>query len=389
MERRGRDRARTTKHLLLVAVVIVVAATATAGWLLAAASRGDLPTGRYEPQAERLLTFTGPDAADRRARLLAAASPRPPLGASALLAQTVLPSDHPLALPNPSCRFLADTPSGTSPKFDCVLAGGEVVKVKYGRNPEIQAEAAATRLLAMLGYASDRVDILPAIRCYGCPRYPFATMQLLTSWQATGLLMPNGYRRGYSDFAWVGVERRLAAPAVETGTETGWAWWELERSEMPRDEADALRLLAVLLAHWDNKADNQRLVCMDPAGSQDSCAQPVLVLQDVGATFGPAKVNLARWHDLPIWSDRATCTVSMRTLPAHGGTFPDVRIGEAGRALFAGRLKQLSDPDIRHIFTAARFPAFYTATDDERDLDAWTEAFHHRVSQITDHRCPS
>ena len=336
---RPRDRARTVKQALLAAVALVAAATAAAGWLLGPASRGAVPTGHYEPQPARVRMLTGADAGEQRSTLLAAAAARPPLAAAALVARSALPPAHPLAASQPSCRFLAEAPSGTSPKFDCVLAGGEVVKVKYGRNAEIQAEAAATRLLAMLGYASDRVDILPSIRCFGCPRYPFGTMQLLAAAGAAGVLMPNGYRGGFSDLTWVGVERRLAAPAAETSTESGWAWWELERSTMPREEADALRLLAVLLAHWDNKADNQRLVCFDGGASADApCTQPVLVLQDVGATFGPAKVNLARWHDLPIWTDRATCTVSMRTLPFHGSTFPDARISEAGRALFAGRL---------------------------------------------------
>src|SRR5206468_4506725 len=59
--------------------------------------------------------------------------------------------------------------------------------------------------------------------------------------------------------------------------EPGWAWWELKDSEAPRADLDALRLLAVFLAHWDNKAGNQRLVCLDPAPRvpDQPCAQPV------------------------------------------------------------------------------------------------------------------
>ena len=30
-----------------------------------------------------------------------------------------------------------------------------------------------------------------------------------------------------------------------------------------RADLDALRLLARVLAHWDNKSENQRLVCLD------------------------------------------------------------------------------------------------------------------------------
>jgi hypothetical protein len=32
-------------------------------------------------------------------------------------------------------RYLAKQADGTSAKFDCVLADGRTVKVKYGRNP--------------------------------------------------------------------------------------------------------------------------------------------------------------------------------------------------------------------------------------------------------------
>jgi hypothetical protein len=111
-------------------------------------------------------------------------------------------------------------------------------------------------------------------------------------------------------------------------------------------------------------------------------------MQDVGATFGPHKVNLARWHDLPIWADRSRCLVSMAHLPFDGATFPDAAISESGRALLAGLLTSLADEDVRQIFRDARFPEFHTATDDTRDLDAWTAAFRYRVDQIASTRCP-
>ena len=44
-----------------------------------------------------------------------------------------------------SCAYLPKPATGTTPKFDCELADGEVVKVKYGRTPEVHAEIAATR----------------------------------------------------------------------------------------------------------------------------------------------------------------------------------------------------------------------------------------------------
>src|SRR5712691_3596235 len=51
------------------------------------------------------------------------------------------------------CAFQLHPSEGWSPKFDCMLPDGEVVKVKYGHNSaEVFAEVAATRLLAALGF---------------------------------------------------------------------------------------------------------------------------------------------------------------------------------------------------------------------------------------------
>jgi hypothetical protein len=294
-----------------------------------------------------------------------------------------------------SCRFLAEIPTGTSPKFDCALENGEVVKVKYGRNPEVAAEVAATRLLAALGYPADTMSIAPRVRCDGCPRHPFFAMWLL---QLTGLharYPAHGSDNGYSDFEWVAIERKFGAPAIETIDGKGWAWWELKYVDSTlgatREDLDALRLLAVFLAHWDNKSENQRLVCLEqPSGVDRPCMRPIAMLQDLGATFGPSKLNLARWHHTPVWADRATCAVSMEGMPWGGGTFPEARISENGRATLARQLAAIGDEQARALFRAARFPEHYSTTDDERDLDVWTAAFRHRVEQITSAGpCPS
>jgi hypothetical protein len=281
-----------------------------------------------------------------------------------------------------SCLFVPVEPSGTTPKFDCAFASGEVMKVKYGGTPEPHAEVAATRLLHALGYGADDVTFTPRLRCYGCPRHPFVAMHITTAMHALRLPAPTPPADSYTDFTWVSVERNLELPAVETETEKGWAWWELRRSEAGREELDAFRLLAVFLAHWDNKAENQRLVCIDAA-----CSQTLAMMQDVGATFGPNKVNLERWRAEPIWADRLRCRVSMANLPFNGATFPDATISEGGRALLASELARLTDDDVRRIFSDARFPEFYPGTDNERDLAAWTAAFNHRVAQIASNRC--
>jgi hypothetical protein len=379
-------------------------------WVLSAEARGSLPSGSFDP-SPHLDWPVSPARADaiRSDALSRAAARLPgPLRPSARPGRPEpaegrgtrprsdahvgrVPRSEPAGAPaDPlTCRYLADEPSGTSPKFNCVLDGGEIVKVKYGRNSEIHAEAAATRLLTLLGYPGDDVRIVSRVRCYGCPRFPFLGTQLLSIARLPALLGPHGYDDAYTDFDWVGVEHRFNAPAIETPDAEGWAWFELKSSTAPRAELDALRLLAVFLAHWDNKSENQRLVCLDEAPAQPDrpCTQPLLMIQDLGATFGPIKVNIAAWRDMPVWVDRTTCTISMKSLPYQGATFPDARINEAGRAQLAQALSALSAEQIRNLFAEARFPQFQSGTDDERDLEAWTSAFKHRVNQITSVSC--
>ena len=373
---------------LLVATAVIVSAVGVSTWLAAAEYPTVPPTGNFTERHAAEITLTGSDAASRRLAVLRRATFIAP---DALQHRRDALASDLLTHAVPSCRLAPSDPSGTTPKFDCVFAGGDTVKVKYGHDSEIHGEAAASTLLRMLGYASDVVTIVPRLRCYGCPRHPFVAMHLRRMFHF--LLVREQIENGFTDFEWVSVEHKFPAPAIETDTMTGWDWRELDKVEGPRAEVDAFRLLAAFLAHWDNKAQNQRLVCLDEGRLADTpgviCARPLAMIQDLGASFGPPKVNLARWRDLPVWHDRTTCTLSMRALPFEGATFEDVRVTEAGRALAAARLDAISDAQIERLFAEARFPQFQAGTDDERDLKAWTAAFRDRVRQIAEAHCPN
>ena len=115
------------------------------------------------------------------------------------------------------CRYLDGPARGTTAKFDCVLPDGEVVKVKYGSTGEIQAEIAASRLLAALGFGADRMYLVPRVRCYGCVRTPYYTMKVLDYVHARERLVRSVPEDGYTDFEWVGVERRLDGAEIEAG----------------------------------------------------------------------------------------------------------------------------------------------------------------------------
>jgi hypothetical protein len=108
------------------------------------------------------------------------------------------------------------------------------------------------------------------------------------------------------------------------------------------------------------------------------------MIQDLGATFGPLKLDLHNWKTTPVWADRGTCTVSMKTMPYAGGTFPDRQISEAGRVLLAGLLQQITARQLTDLFTASRIVEFDQVNAEGHDAAAWTKAFQDKVKQIAD-----
>jgi hypothetical protein len=289
-----------------------------------------------------------------------------------------------------SCKFVIAPVGGTTPKFTCTLPHGETLKVKYGRgNAEVYAEVAATRLLSAIGFGADRMYLVATVRCAGCPPFPF---QALKCFQETGIesvCFTRGldYAR-HVDFHNAVIERPLEGRRIEAVVDQGWAWYELNkidpsRGGSTRAEVDALRLMAMFLAHWDNKGENQRLVCL-PGGDRldGSCATPFAILQDLGATFGPNKLDLHNWGRTSIWADARECRLSMKTLPWGGGTFPDTQVSEEGRRLLLGLLEQISTAQLEALFTKSRVIAFDGLSAEARSATAWIKAFQDKVRQL-------
>jgi hypothetical protein len=290
------------------------------------------------------------------------------------------------------CRLAVEEVGGLTPKFNCQMPDGTIVKVKYGRaNAELYAEVLATRLLAALGFGADRMYVIRGVKCAGCPRYPFRALGCLA---ATGLHWPC-FPTGVSfqrvrRFDPVVIERRLEGRKLEAFPDQGWAWYELDlidpsKGGSPRSEVDAFRLLAAFLAHWDNKAENQRLIC--PAGNDlpdGGCARPLAMMQDVGSTFGPSKLDLHNWRATPVWADAGTCRVSMQRLPFEGATFPERQISEEGRRFLLRLMERLSARQIEALFTSSRAIAFDTVAVEGRSASAWADAFLDKVRQIRD-----
>ena len=288
------------------------------------------------------------------------------------------------------CRLVIKGMGGTTPKFDCELPGADVVRVKYGRgNPELHSEVASTRLLAALGFGADRIFVVRKVRCAGCTSLPFQSLRCL---QETGIergCFPAGinYSRA-EDFHHAVVERRMDGRRIESREDEGWAWFELDRIDHARGGAspahvDGFRLLAMLLAHWDNKAENQRLVCLPGGDLPDGgCSQPLAILQDLGASFGPSKLDLQNWRSTPVWADAAACRVSMKHLPWGGGTFPDRQISEDGRLFLLGLLGQLSQAQVQDLFAGARVELSEGILAEGKQPAAWAATFQDKVRQI-------
>lgn len=351
-----------------------------------AACRGpaeSLPPGDYTPRAvkEDLEVPEGERETVRRNALKRArvwAAPATPVAQADLARNPEGPGSF-AATDVIDCKFQLKTSEGRSPKFQCIAPGGDVLKVKYGRNnPETFGEVAATRLVSALGFGSDSMYVVRSVRCFGCPAFPYPKVGVFDALRADSSRVV--------DFDMAVVERRL--PGREAG---GWSWPELDSIDpaaggATRAEVDALRLLAVFLNNWDGKPENQRLMCADQDGPR--CEQPVAYMQDLGQTFGPKSIDLSGWSRTRVWADPATCRVSMKGLPWDGSTFEDVRISEDGRRMLAGLLGALSEAQVRALFVGARFTDFFRNGSAD-DVDAWTRTFLARVKQIADRPpCP-
>ena len=278
------------------------------------------------------------------------------------------------------CTFKPGPVSGTTPKFDCELPDGDIVKIKYGRsNPEVYTEVAATRLLAALGFPADTMYVVKQVRCAGCPPDPFSQPA------------DDAHTQAFDEAV---IERPLKGRRVESGKTRGWTWEELKFVDpvaggATRAEVDALRLLAIFLAHWDNKAANQRLLCSDQTKGDEECDRPLAMIQDLGASFGPLKLDLAGWSRTRIWAAAASCKVSMHGLPYGGSTFPDAYISEEGRQLLGTRLRRLSTAQVRALFDGARFAHFPHRRAPARNVENWVRAFQAKVRAIVDRApCP-
>ncbi len=162
---------------------------------------------------------------------------------------------------------------------------------------------------------------------------------------------------------------------------------------MLRAERDALRLLAVFLNNWDNRSDNQRLLCLDDGAqlADGGCHAPLAYMHDVGATFGHVggakgerKLDVEGWRAAPIWKDRAACTVSIESPSFHGATFGEADDLGARPAVPRGAAARGSATSRCAISSRERAsPQYEDASASSRNVEQWVQAFQEKVREIT------
>jgi hypothetical protein len=294
-----------------------------------------------------------------------------------------------------TCDYVDRKLHGNSPKFACAIGGdhtegADEVKVKFGAaNGEVYGEVAATRLLWALGFGADRMYPVRVV-CRGCP---------------PALKGASKTDSGDTVFDPAVIERKARGHEIESAPYQGWSWDELDLVDTdaggaPVAQRDALKLLAVLIQHGDNKPEQQMLVCRDKGISADGvfCEQPFMFISDLGLTFGRSDwinrnakegVNLARWADTPVWKKSTDCVGNLSK--SLTGSLGDPVISEAGRQFLADLLVQLSDAQLHDLFDAAQVARRPSAPDRAGSappsIDEWVSAFRHKRDDIVSRRC--
>lgn len=282
-----------------------------------------------------------------------------------------------------TCDFVEKKQSGT-PKFDCAITPDDEIRVKFGEdNGEIYSEVAATRLLWALGFGADRVYPVKVV-CRGCPEAPMKDEKKTDAVRRVDAAV---------------VERKMRGD--EISEDTGWEWVELTFVDQtaggaPLAHRDALKLLAAMIQHTDNKPEQQRLVCLDRVQGLEpqedgSCRHPFMLVHDVGKTFGKATltnadeksaVNFDAWSSTPIWKDAGACVAHLSK--SFSGSLEHPKISEAGRQFLSDLLARLSDAQLRDMFGVARF----TQRDPGHSIDDWVRVFKEKREAIANASCP-
>ena len=299
-----------------------------------------------------------------------------------------------------TCRYIpmavayADRPTngrtftnGNSPKFKCESQEGKKLKVKYGfenGDGEMFSEVAASWLLTAIGAYADRMYPV-RLDCPDCPSNPFHSETDSGAWL-------KGTR--------VAVEDKIGE-RIENKTDSGVGFNEFHLIE-DRVGAEALIGLAHFLAYGDSKAANQAIACLakdtvaDPATGKAECLKPMILMQDMGVSFGngaslvsfkKAHMDYDGWAKKKMWEDPAECILHIK--PSFTNVISSLQgvdssnrnlqqIGEKARQMLVRRLSLLSRIQLIDLFTAARAPD----RKPKHSAEEWADLFLRKVEEL-------
>ena len=126
-----------------------------------------------------------------------------------------------------------------------------------------------------------------------------------------------------------------------------------------------------------------------------------MMIHDLGHAFGKANkfnrpsvsgVHLANWSETAVWKDPGQCIGNLSK--SFTGNLSNPRISEEGRKFLADLLVQLTDAQLKDLFTVARFadgPLRMRAEkgSPEDTVAAWVDTFKRKRDEIVRVHCPS
>lgn len=180
-------------------------------------------------------------------------------------------------------EFVKEDLGATNPKFTVRDAQGGKWKIKLG--DEARPETVATRFVWAVGFHTDEDYFLPQVRVSGLPEHVHRGQNFI---DADGTMHNARLEKEPDD------EKKLGIWRWSDGPFTGTREW------------NGLRVMMALVNNWDLKDENNTVYEIrekgikhqrDPGLSQKEDPELIYVVSDLGAAFGPVRLDLARKSD--------------------------------------------------------------------------------------------
>jgi hypothetical protein len=271
--------------------------------------------------------------------------------------------------------FVKEDPTGASPKFRVKDARGVNWTVKTGI--EAQAETVATRLVWAMGYFAEEAYYLDRAEVKNLPRLS----------------------RGQESVEGGSIVRGARFEPRRKGVTRGAIWDWLKNPFIGSREMDGLKVLMVLLANYDTRLENNRVLYQkDEASGQ---MQARYVVTDIGATLGKVgglggkrvKNSLEDFKasNFIVGVENGIVEFDYSTRPKGAGKFASLfspgygksqankekamrRIPVANARWMGEMLSRLSDDQLEDAFRAANY--------DKKIMDGFIETLRERIKQL-------